>query len=433
MVRGQLGLLAVVCLLLSCALGGDPYTHTRYDYAAFRAGTGALPEPNYLPWVAHRERLPGGGDAFVICRWPDTAFPLRYHVAPPVIPDTLQNEFHPRDPLEYADAVHQAFAEWQQTIGRPVRFVPVDDPSTASVTVHIEAPAIEEANLGTVENLRVVGLGMLPGEMDRCSVTGETEGPGRVEITYAPSEIWLFVTDPQGLLTPRQVRRVAMHEIGHLLGASGQHSPLRGDLMYQFAEDSRVENLSEHDVNSFRSLYRIAPGTIYARIGVPRAEPMSEARRAPPRLAHARVHERFPIEMRFPVDWQVITTSRGWVAVDGLSWDYDALIQVMALRGSFDSYLDEPGRRVLLRGEFISSERLEVDGRRSARMVAHGQGRVEEIALMEWDPGWVLVVIGDVATENYDLYKPWFRYTVLSIDHSESKADPVVGASSNGR
>ncbi len=427
------GGLVATLLLLSCAQAGGPYTHTRHDYASFRARIGALPEPNYLPWVAHRERLPGGADAFVICRWPDSAFPLRYYVVPPAIPDALQNEFHPRDPLEYVESVHQAFAEWEETIGRPVRFVPVDDPGAASVTVHIEAPVVAEKSLATVENLRVVGLGMLPGEADRCSVNGAAESPGRVEISYAPSEIWLFVTDPQGLLTPRQVRRVAMHEIGHLLGASGQHSPLRGDLMYPFAGDGRVENLSEHDVNSFRSLYRIPPGTVYARVGIPHAVPMSEARRAPPRLAHARVHERFSIEIRFPVDWQVISTSRGWVAVDGLSWDYDALIQVMALRGSLDSYLDEDGRRVLLRGEFVSSERLEVDGRRSARVVARGQGRVEEIALMEWDPGWVLVVIGDAATENYDLYKPWFRYTVLSIDHAENASDAGKRARPEGR
>ncbi|NRA02634.1 MAG: matrixin family metalloprotease [Myxococcales bacterium] len=429
----RFGGLAATLLLLSCVQGPGPYTHSRYDYASFRAWIGALPEPNYLPWVAHRERLAGGAGALVICRWPDSAFPLRYHVVPPVIPDARQNEFHPRDPLEYVASVHQAFTEWQDVIGRPVRFVPVDDPAAASVVVRIEAPLVEEGSAHLFEGVRVLGLGMLPGEEERCSVTGEGETPGVVEISYAPPEILLFVTDPQGLLTPRQVRRVAMHEIGHLLGASGQHSPLRGDLMFPIAEDSRVENLSEHDVNSFRALYRIPPGTVYARVGIPRATPMPEARRAPPRLGHARAHEQFPIELRFPVEWQVLRTPRGWIAVDGLFWDNDASIQVMALRGSFDSYLGPRGRALLMRGELVSSEQLEVDGRRSARIVSRTRNAVEEITLMEWDPGWVLVVIGETADENYEVYKPWFRFTVLSIDRPEDAPDRGTRADREGR
>lgn len=411
----------VLLLLLACAQKPLPYSHSRYDYASFRAGVGLLPEPNYLPWVAHRERLSRGEDAFVICRWPDAAFPLRYHVVPPTIPDALQNEFHPRDPSEYVDSVHQAFEGWQDAIGRPVRFVPVDDPAEASVTVLIETTPTEEGRPRAVESATV--LGMLPGEEKRCSVTGRGEAAGVVEISYRAPEIWLFVTDAQGLLTPRQVRRVAMHEIGHLLGASGQHSPLRGDLMFPIAEDSRVENFSEHDVNSFRALYRIPPGTVYARVGVPRPAAVPAARRVPPRLGHARLHEKFSIELRFPIGWQVLRTARGWIAVDGLFWENDASIQVMALRGSFDSYLGERGRAVLMRGEFVSSDQLEVDGRRSARIVSRTRNAVEEIALMDWDPGWVLVVIGETASENYEVYKPWFRFTVLSIDRPEDAPD----------
>ena len=404
---------------ISCASGQIPYEHSRYDYRAFQARLGPLPEPNYLPWVAHREQLPDGSQAFVICRWPDSAFPLRYYVDPPAIPDSLQNEFYPRDPIEYVRAVEEAFSQWQLAIGRPVRFERVEEPERASVIVRVAPSDHPDRNVQV--------LGKLEGEEERCAVLSSGQTADEIEIRYAADEIWLYVTDRDGLLTPRQVRRVAMHEIGHLLGASAQHSPLRGDLMYPVAQDNRVEALSEHDINSFRSLYRLPPGTVYTRIGITRSTPMSHARRAPPRLAHERVHDRFPVALRFPVDWQVIRTSRGWAAVDGLSWDYDALIQVMVLRGSVEKYLQEPRLHLLLRGELVSSERLEVDGRPTARIVGRTAGRVEEIALLGWGPGWVVVVMGDTTLENYDVYKPWFRFTVLSIDHPKTtEASPGV-------
>ena len=83
--------------LLCCVAQTGSYTYNRYDYWSFRAGVGHLPEPNYLPFVAHRERLPDGSPGLVFCRWPDEAFPLRYHVELPVIPGDVDDEFNPGD------------------------------------------------------------------------------------------------------------------------------------------------------------------------------------------------------------------------------------------------------------------------------------------------------------------------------------------------
>lgn len=393
--------------LIGCA--DDPllYKYSRYDYWAFKARVGRLPEPNYLPWLMHTEELAGGDRALVACRWPDDAFPMRYHVSPPVIPREVQNEFNPRDPSEFVEAVHEAFAAWEEAIGRPVAFKAVDDPAQATVTVRLRAQANEKEE-GFV-------LGLVHGLAGQCRVTGAGTTPETAEVVFAVHESELYVVDAHGLLTAGQVRSVALHEIGHLLGVAG-HSPLGGDVMYKIADDSRVEEISEHDRNSLRGLYRLSPGAVYARLGETHAEPLSEVRQGPPKLDRELTHERFDFGVRFPMGWQVIQSPRGWVSVDGLSWDYDASIQLIALRADFESFYSEQRRALRLRGELESSEVLEIDGKPVARIVARGDGWKEETAVQEWGDGWLLVMVADCSDRDYELYHPWFERVLLSIE-----------------
>ncbi|MFQ5697938.1 MAG: hypothetical protein ACE5IL_06585 [Myxococcota bacterium] len=403
------GLGAALLLLAACAtVRPPPYHHNRYDYGAFRARFGSLPEPNYLPWLTHLERLPDGTRAFVLCRWPNGAFPLHYRIVTPQIPEAVQNEFSPRSPKEYVAAVRRAFARWEVAIGRPVRFVATDDATTADLTVRFDVtlqPAAEGLYGGRA------GAGG-----DLCVVTGAGATPDVVAIRFAVHDIHLSLVDSMGLLTPGQVQLLALHEIGHVLGASGQHSPLRGDLMFPVADDSRIEPISEHDANSFRALYRLPPGAIYSRPDEPHVEPMAEARRGPPRLGPELRDPRLRAQVQFPRGWQVIHTKRGWIAVDGLSWDYDASIQVVLVRGTPEEILARYGQAYLGSGEVIARDVLEVDGRVIPRWVVRRGPMTEIDSVLAWGPRSTLLVIADAEAHDFELYRPWFKSVLLSIE-----------------
>jgi hypothetical protein len=396
--------------LASCRSPDIDYQHSRYDYLAFRARFGSAPEPNYLPYAAHLEKLPGGGRALVMCRWPNSAFPLRYYVVPPSIPERLQDEFNPRAPEEYVEAVKKAFRRWEQELGRPVRFRPVDDPSQAVLTVHLRAETHPEEE--------VLVLGMVRDQAHRCRVTGLGADVERVKIEFAVSDVELFIADSIGLLTPRQVQGVALHEIGHVLGAAG-HSPLQADVMFQVATDRRGNVVSLHDRNTFRALYGVPPGAVYRRLDEQYGRPMVEARRGPPRLGPETRDDRFGFEIRFPREWQTIRTPRGAIAVDGVSWDYDASIQVIAVRGTLSDFVARQGPRLARRGEFVGSDRLELDGRPLARFVTRTADMTEMTTVLDWREGWLLVVIADCQNQNFALYEPWFQQVLLSLQPLE--------------
>ena len=388
------------------------YQHNRWDYFRFEERVGALPSPNYLPWAMHREDA-GGGEVLVACRWPDEAFPLRYYVAPPEIPEALAGETVTRTPGDYVAAVDEAFRAWQLAIGPPVKFERSESPRDVAFTVQL-LTKIEAVPQGQV-------LGVVRGESHRCTVKGAGATPDRVDIDFAPNEATVYIVDSMGLLTPRQVRAVALHEIGHLLGVSGQHSPLAGDVMYEVAGDRRIEALSEHDKNTLRALYALAPGTVYAHLGEAH-EPRSNGVRAdPPKLADETRDARHGFAVHFPARWQVIQTPNGWIAVDGVSWDYDASIQVISARGSVGSYLSLLSGKGRARGDDVRSEWFELDGAPVARLISKGDERAEQTDLVDWGDGFVLVVMADSRAQDFEFYRPWFQRVLLSVEPVDPK------------
>lgn len=398
------------------------YTHSRYDYYRFLTHFGRLPEPNYLPFLTHEETLADGRMARVVCRWADEDFPLSYWIHEPEIPDAVQDEFHPRDPREYITAVERAFVRWEEAIGRPVRFVRAEDPEAADLSVRLRAPVYDDdPDAGD----------WLPGGVvhaaDRCRIVGEA-GVQRARIEFSVGETEIFVTDPMGLWTPRQVHGLMLHEVGHILGASGEHSPLRGDVMYRGGLDRKIDALSEHDRQSFRALYAVPPGAIYAHLGEARSTPVTEVRRSAPRLDRLRTDERFDLEFRLPVGWQAVRSPSGWVGVDGLTWDYGASIQVLVVRGDVRNLMARQQLAAERAGDMVHTEVLEIDGQPVGRLVARGEERTEEIYLQQWGSGEVLVLIADCWTQDWDLYTGWFRRVLLSVDSSAEPRFSDVGA-----
>jgi predicted Zn-dependent protease len=390
------------------------YQHNRWDYWSFRARVGSLPEPSYLPWAMHVETLPEDGLALVACRWPDSAFPLRFFVLPPAIPEGLASEWSRRRPEDYEQAVEEAFAAWEKAVGRPVRFRRVGAKEEADVEIQLRAE-VQAAEVGQV-------LGVVRGEEGRCRVTGPGSTHDGVEIAFAPRMATLYVADDVGLLTPRQVRAVALHEIGHLLGISGQHSPLAGDVMFQIAEDRRIPALSDHDKNTLAALYRVPPGAIYARLAERHEPPLSEVRRGPPKLAVPTEDERNGFSVRFPKDWQVIKTPHGWIAVDGVSWDYDASLQVVAARGDAAAHLALLADQGAARGDDVRSETFELDGAPVVRLQTRGSERSEQTEVLPWRDGFSLIVLADARTRDIAFYQPWFQRVLFSIEPLDGSA-----------
>lgn len=133
---------------------------------------------------------------------------------------------------EFGDAVRRAFARWEAT-GVPVRFTLLADSGTAEVRI----------------NWRVQF------EIDRTAQTDLTWDPGG---HLASGAVTFALFDPQGRpMEADDIRVVALHEIGHLLGLD--HSPDSTDLMFPVA---KVRDLSDRDIQSALLLYDLPPGSI---------------------------------------------------------------------------------------------------------------------------------------------------------------------------
>ena len=49
--------------------------------------------------------------------------------------------------------------------------------------------------------------------------------------------------------------------------------------------------------------------------------------------------------------------------------------------------------------------------------------------MLDWDPGWILVMVADCGSENFALYQPWFQRVLLSLERvPEERNESGVGS-----
>jgi matrixin len=169
------------------------------------------------------EMLAESGDS-MLRRWENrTTMPIRVWFAP-----TNAAMFKPA----FLDAIRSAFGEWTKA-GVPVRFDFDGDSTNAEVTV-------------------------------KWRIQFEIERTGQTDVTWdqngqiQSAVITLATFDPKGQpMEPDDIRVVATHEVGHLLGLD--HSKDSTDIMYPTA---KVRELSDRDARTVMLLYQLTPGSL---------------------------------------------------------------------------------------------------------------------------------------------------------------------------
>jgi hypothetical protein len=221
-------------------------THTSPPEGSSSQGTAAPAQPspspsdpNYMELLARsetRRRIrANAGSTYLndmllanadsmLRRWDDrSSSPVRVWFAP-----TYTANFQPA----FLDAIRSAFSSWTSA-GVPVRFDFTGDSTNAEVVFRWKPQF----------------------EIERTGQTDLTwDGDGRIQSAV----VTLATFDPKGrALDVADVRVVAEHEIGHVLGLD--HSPDSTDLMYATA---KVRDLSDRDVRTVLLLYQLTPGSI---------------------------------------------------------------------------------------------------------------------------------------------------------------------------
>lgn len=418
-------------LLCGCIAGGEAgvrYQPNRTDYAEFRRGFPELLEPNYLPFMATRVRvesaprrlarrlglpLAPAPELLVFCRWQERDFPLSVYVVPPRIPDELTLDYPGRRPPDYVDAAWRALQRWEEALDGLARFERAPSERTAELVVRLSASPF------VVEEPEVQVLGATP-LGSACRVLGGDPASGRIDVRFEVSAIEVRVADEFGLLLPDQVERIALHEIGHALGMR-THSPIPADLMYPVVRDRLPRGeLGTEDVNSFLSLYSIPNGTVFRVLPpgplVTPPAPLPEGAPAVELAPH--VDPRLGYEIQLPLGWTRLDTGFGVVAVDGVTWDYEASFQVI-VRGfeSIDAYLARHGERHFATGPLRETASRPVAGRPARQFLFDASGgRSEGLVLVESGDGRVVVVLWDCPRAELGRFRPWFDASLGTLE-----------------
>ena len=160
-----------------------------------------------------------------LARWPSRITnPLRVWVDEPA----SSADWH----ADFPNSVRDAFDTWSAT-GVPVRFTFVRDSATADVHVRFTRQLAD-------------------------AVSGRTVWTRDSHWWLVSGNIELALTHPEGArVTPAQMRAIALHEVGHLLGLD--HSSAANNIM---SARVRVRDITEADGATVRLLYGLPAGSL---------------------------------------------------------------------------------------------------------------------------------------------------------------------------
>ena len=402
------------------------YRPDRREYASFRAAHEEILEPNYLPFMVHR--VPGDrltGDDLLFCRWPDASMPLAVWIPAPVIPPAVQNEFNPVDPARYRRAAAEALGLWEAELEGRVRFRVVDSAQDAQLRIRLRA----ERAPSPVAEKEV--LGMASAVLHACRPADWDPEADRREVRYDVPEIDVYLADRHGLLLPDQVEMITAHELGHALGMRG-HSPHPKDLMYPVVPDRKVARaLSDRDVHSFLSLYRLPSGAHYAKVppgGLPERPPSGPPSGKPSVARAPHVDARAGFEWRPPAGWGRSETGHGVFAANGPVWDHDASMEIAVWPS--DTVEEFYGRFVqpLLEKRWLRSRRYtEVGGLRGLVVDVEDDAAdyAEEFTLVEIGDGRTLLMHTRAPLASRDAWRRWFAASMATLEIWD--AEPSAG------
>ena len=215
--------------------------------------SGGVSRYSGFPSFRSSQQNSGGGDYLAdisregVYHWLPQKLPLRVYISSGYgVPGYRNN---------YPNLVTEAFDEWVAASNNKLSWVQVNSAAQADVTV------------GFTANLQVHGNGAEAGRTESLTRVNRATGRGVLE----KAKVSILTRLGNRNLSEVEVRRIALHEVGHAFGLQG-HSPNPTDIMYYATTERQPTFLTARDKNTIQRLYASYPvaGSIAS---VPRTTP----------------------------------------------------------------------------------------------------------------------------------------------------------------
>lgn len=177
----------------------------------------------------------------MVARWPNRQRPLTVYIDNGRGVQGYRPEFH--------DLALAALSEWSDATNGKLQFQLVANPNHANITL--------------VWSDTVAGNQEVFEAGNTITTTSINHRSGEVSISHAHINL---LTQVGGMsFSDMEIKKVALHEIGHALGIQG-HSPNPADIMYAVTSREQGPQLSRQDINAINQIYS---GNSVANLGQP--------------------------------------------------------------------------------------------------------------------------------------------------------------------